>query len=203
MLRELSPEMMDALKEIGNIGIGNAATALSKMTSKQVDITFPDVELKDFEDIFCTNSDDVSVSVLEIIGDLTGKIIFMCPQTDHKTLVECILGSHCPPDQFQELEISAFKETANILCTNYLNSLAQFFNITLLAEPPSFVAGKVCDVAQELKRGFKDATDSSVLSVNTDLRLEGGKMRSLIYLTLNNDSFTVLLNTISDQMGVA
>ncbi|NLX01434.1 MAG: CheY-P-specific phosphatase CheC, partial [Syntrophomonadaceae bacterium] len=48
---KLSGLQLDALKEIGNIGAGNAATALAQMVQAKIDMTVPQVSILPFADV--------------------------------------------------------------------------------------------------------------------------------------------------------
>ena len=69
----------DVLKEIGNIGAGNATTALSKMLSIKMDMSVPNVALLPFQDISSViGSEDQTVVgiLLGIEGDIDGMLMF-------------------------------------------------------------------------------------------------------------------------------
>ena len=50
-LTELSELQMDVLKEIGNVGAGNSATALSRLIQRRIEMNVPQVALVPIEDV--------------------------------------------------------------------------------------------------------------------------------------------------------
>ncbi len=73
---------LDILKEVGNIGAGNAATALSKILGKTIDMTVPKVSVVSFDEMMdlVGGSENVIASVfLRIEGDAPGSMYFMLP----------------------------------------------------------------------------------------------------------------------------
>ena len=73
---------LDILKEIGNIGAGNAATALSTLLNKKIEMNVPNVRIVPFHEIteLAGGSENVVVSVfLKIEGDANGNMFFILP----------------------------------------------------------------------------------------------------------------------------
>ena len=107
----------DVLKEIGNIGAGNATTALSKMLSIKMDMSVPNVALLPFQDIS-------SVIGSEDQRDVT---------TDED------LGA----ESFTEIEMSALNEIGNIVSGSYLNALSSLTNLKMICTVPSLTVDMV------------------------------------------------------------
>ena len=86
----MSEQQFDVLKEIGNIGAGNAATALSKLINKKVDMSVPVVKLCDFDEIteFVGSEDTIMVGILlGIEGDINGMMMFLFDKASCSNLV--------------------------------------------------------------------------------------------------------------------
>ncbi|HJV46718.1 MAG TPA: chemotaxis protein CheC [Bacillota bacterium] len=130
----------DVLKEVGNIGAGNAATALSKLISKEIDMLVPLVKIVGFDDIaeFVGGAENVVVSVyLRIIGDVPGNMFFIMSIESAKSLIKQMMGIEPSEHGFSEMEISALSEIGNILIGSYLTSLADFTNLNMQPSVPS------------------------------------------------------------------
>lgn len=131
---------IDVLKEIGNIGAGNAATALSKLISKEVDMNVPLVQVVGLNDIanFVGGPENVVVAVfLRIQGDIPGNMFFIMNMESAKTLLFEMMGTQTNDPQFSELEKSAINEIGNILIGSYLSSLADFTQLNLQPSVPA------------------------------------------------------------------
>ena len=143
-LDNLSSQYFDVLKELGNIGAGNATTALAQMLGKKVDMSVPQVRLLDFKDIgdLMGGAEQIMAGIyLCVEGDIDGSIMFLLGRTAARHLVDNLMGAgHNPDDkEFDEVELSALKEVGNIITGSYLNSLSMMTNLKLVPSIP-FVA---------------------------------------------------------------
>jgi chemotaxis protein CheC len=130
----------DVLKEIGNIGAGNAATALSKIISKEIDMKVPHVQIIGFDEIadFVGGTENVVVSVfLRINGDVPGNMFFILTVESAKSLVKHFLQVDPAENGFTELQFSALCEIGNILIGSYLSSLADFTHLNMFPSVPA------------------------------------------------------------------
>ena len=93
-LDDLTPAQLDALKEVGNIGAGHGATALSQMLGKKIRITVPRASILALGDVPHLVGDPqtlVAGLCLTILGDATGKIFLLFPGIPHCTWRICYL----------------------------------------------------------------------------------------------------------------
>ena len=107
----VTTEYYDVLKELGNIGAGNATTALAQMLQCKVDMKVPQVRLLNFKDVGVVMGGEEQIVVgiyLAVEGDITGSIMFILEHTAGKTLVEKLMGMPAAEGEFSEIEISAF-----------------------------------------------------------------------------------------------
>jgi chemotaxis protein CheC len=132
---------MDVLKEVGNIGAGHAATALSKLLDKPVDMLVPTVRMVPFEDISNSvgGSEQVVIAIfLRVEGEAPGNIFFILSQESAKKMLRNLVGIEVENEDFySEMEISALNEIGNILAGSYLTSLADFTNLYMTPTVPS------------------------------------------------------------------
>lgn len=154
-LEKVTENYIDVLKEIGNIGAGNAMTALSQMLNCKVDMKVPKVNLLDFSEIgnIMGGEEQTMVGVyLGIDGDITGSILFLMEFNSAKHLVNKIMmgyGSSDSNSDFNEMELSALNEVSNIITGAYLNSLSTLTNMKIYPFPPDLVidmAGAILSV---------------------------------------------------------
>ena len=91
----VTTEYYDVLKELGNIGAGNATTALAQMLQTKVDMKVPQVRLLDFKDVGVVMGGEEQIVVgiyLAVEGDITGSIMFILEQNAGKSLVSKLMG---------------------------------------------------------------------------------------------------------------
>ena len=139
-LDEMSSQYFDVLKEIGNIGAGNAMTALSQMLNCKVDMQVPQVKLLEFKDMATLMGGEEQLMVgvfLGVEGDITGSIMFIIELEAARHLLEKLMGmSLAEGDTLDEMETSAMKEVSNIITGAYLNSLSSLTNLKIYPSVP-------------------------------------------------------------------
>ena len=153
-LEKVSETYLDVLKEIGNIGAGNAMTALSQMLNCKVDMKVPQVKLLDFNEVGALMGGEEQVMVgvfLGVEGDITGSMMFLVEQGSAKHLLHKIMGDMVQQEGFSEIEFSAMQEIGNIIAA--INDIASQTN--LLALNASIEAAR----AGEAGRGFAVVAD--------------------------------------------
>lgn len=142
-IERIQPHHLDILKEIGNIGAGHAATALSKLLNKVIDMKVPAVEVVSFVEIteLVGGSDNIVAAIfLRIEGDAPGNMFFMLPVNEATTLIRHLTSDDNfdltnPP--YSELGLSALHEVGNILAGSYLSALSDFTQLNLQPSVPS------------------------------------------------------------------
>ncbi len=152
-LEQVSENYFDVLKEIGNIGAGNAMTALSQMLQCKVDMKVPQVKLLKFAEVGALMGGEEQIMVgvlLGVEGDISGSMMFLVEQSSAKHLVnKVMMGMASPGVEFTEMELSAMKEVGNIITGAYLNSLSMLTNLKIYPSPPELtvdMAGAILSV---------------------------------------------------------
>ena len=170
---------LDAIREMGNIGTGNAATALSKLLSCLIDMDVPTVKLVSIYDLaqhYGEPDEQVAAVFVRSEGGFTCSLIFIQDEKDARLMVELLLkqqfGDALPQDLSQELRDSALSEVGNIILSSFLNAI----NILLGTQHQISVPG----VAHDMLSSILDVVASifgqmgeMALMVNTELRIGG------------------------------
>lgn len=139
---ELTSMKADILREIGNIGAGNATTALSVMLNSNLRIEIPIVKFLDFNEIpdMVGGPDTIVAAVLtHFTGELKGMTLFILELEEAKNLAGTMLSRTYPKDfvEFDHMDKSALKEVGNILMSSYISSIGTLTNMQLRTEPPA------------------------------------------------------------------
>ncbi len=151
-LNEMSQTYYDVLKEIGNIGAGNATTALAQMLQCKVDMKVPQVKLLSFSEvgILMGGEEQVMAGIYLLVeGDIRGSIMFLLEYHSARNLVAKLMGMQCEGEEFTEMEMSALKEIGNIITGAYLNSLSTLTGLTIYPSVPDLsidMAGAILSV---------------------------------------------------------
>jgi chemotaxis protein CheC len=132
---------MDVLREIGNIGAGNAATSLSMMLGQSVDMTLPKVNLVEFNDVADAVGGPETLIygvLLGLEGDIDGMIMFLLDKQFAHLVLNILMGQSFENfDQMDEMALSAIKEVGNILSGAYINSIAELTGLKIDLTVPS------------------------------------------------------------------
>ncbi|SDW27117.1 chemotaxis protein CheC [Paenibacillus sp. CF384] len=139
-LDKLEAFKLDVLKEVGNIGAGNAATALSRLLDKPVDMNVPTVSLIPFEKVAdrVGGFEQVVIAVfLRVEGDAPGNMFFLIEEHSAKKLLRNLLSIPVSEEGYSEMEYSALAEIGNILAGSYLSSLADFTQLYMSPTVPA------------------------------------------------------------------
>ncbi|MDR1532721.1 MAG: chemotaxis protein CheC [Clostridiales bacterium] len=136
----------DTLREIANIGSGNAIAALGKMLGHKIRMSVPVINLVDFKDIakFIGGAENIIIGILVgISGEINGIMMFMVKQDSAANLLDILMGSAGRAGgaerdvlNFTEVEHSALTEIGNILCSSYLGSLSSLINKRIIPSVP-------------------------------------------------------------------
>ena len=146
---ELTEVQRDALKEVGNIGAGNAANALAKMINKRVDINIPSVEVVSIDQFaakMSKKSEKLFVSWSGVQGKTRATVLSLFKVPDIVSLTSIIINDEGntkidlrkvkSTNDFPELYIDAMKELGHILASHYTTALGNLLNLRLMTEPP-------------------------------------------------------------------
>lgn len=150
---QLDSFQMDVLREIGNIGAGNAATALARMLDRKIDMKVPKIKVMQFSEVsevLGTAEEMVVGILLGVQGDINGSIMFVLDIEATRLMLNLIFGR--APDvalEFDEMNCSAIQELGNILAGSYLSALSTLTNLNIMPDVPSLaidMAGAVLSV---------------------------------------------------------
>ncbi len=139
-LNQIDHMQYDVLKELGNIGAGNATTALSQMINSKIDMKVPKVELLEFKELsdIVGGAEKLVVGILFTLeGRIDGMMMFMLDMAASRHLVNSLMGDMGnTSEEFNEMELSALNEIGNIIAGAYLSSLSTLTNILITASIP-------------------------------------------------------------------
>lgn len=147
---------LDVLREIGNIGAGNATTALAQMLQRKIDMSVPTAELLEFKNLGETIGGEETIMAgvyMTVNGDITGSMMFLLKKESARRLVNQLLfrsNEDIDPDaDFDEMEMSAMKEIGNIMTGSYLNSMSDLTRLKIYPSVPDItidMAGAILSV---------------------------------------------------------
>lgn len=196
----LSPERMDALKEVANIGAGHAATALSQMTGARIMIDVPTVNVAPLDELIpgIADSDSQIVSVvMDMHGSLTGHTLLALPLITGRRLADLMLRrERRPGGTLDMLEESALKEAGNILGGAYMTALSEFLSMTLLPSPPRLTVGTTETVMAEHRKEASAAAAACCVETEFSFEEIGERFRGFFLLLPDAESFDAIFRAV-------
>lgn len=139
---QLTSLEIDTLREIGSIGTGNAATALSQMMNKPVRITLPEVRIMEYNEAieWIGGPEEVTAGVLvKMSGDIGGIMLSVQKLELVNVVLSAMLGESIDSyDNLTELERSAMIEIGNIMISTFINALSGLADVNIKLTVPAF-----------------------------------------------------------------
>lgn len=204
---------LDALREIGNIGAGNAASALGQLLDKTVMIDLPLVKLLNLDETGWRfenfkGPEDIRVAFyFKILGELKGGALVVFSKKD-SLLMSDVLLRKTPGEtvQLSSLEMSSISETSYIFCCSYLNAIGDLLNIQQLI--PSLPSLAVDNAAGEplynkdgegsnyLLKKFVGQDINRIISIENNVTIEHITINLFVTLLLEHESVHKTLNML-------
>ena len=179
-LDQVNDMYFDVLKEIGNIGAGNATTAISQMLSLRMDMEVPKVVLLTFQELpvaISAEEETVLGIYLEVEGDIDGSMMFLLKMESAHYLVNRLMGR--PEDynkDFDEMDLSALKEIGNIISGSYLSALSAMTNMVITSSVPYLALDMAAAILSVPAVQFGQYGDNALLietAFGDDVKIQG------------------------------
>lgn len=150
---ELDEASQDILRELGNIGTGNAVTSLSNMVGCLFNVELPEVEIVEYKEVpgLLGGAEMFETGImLQISGDLSGIFMFLLDEEFTKSILNALLGEEDRDlAAMDEMCRSAVCEIGNVVCCSYINALAKLMDVKIYVSVPdicSDMAGAILSV---------------------------------------------------------
>ncbi|NLP41375.1 MAG: chemotaxis protein CheC [Veillonellaceae bacterium] len=198
---KLSALQLDALREIGNVGAGNSATALSQIINRKIDMTVPQVAimpLNDVPDVVGGPDAMVAGVYLRVFGPAPSSILFLLPRESAFYLVDMLMGrEQGSTKSLTSMDESALMEIGNILAGAYLNALSYFTNLTLLPSIPALAMDMAGAILSVILAQLGQMGDHALV-IETEFTTDNDGVKGHFFLIPDPGS----LNTIMTAIGV-
>ncbi len=190
---------LDVLKEVGNIGAGHAATALSQLLNKPIDMAVPKVQILPFEDIAekVGGAEKIVLTVFfRVEGDAPGNLFYIMGPEAGKSLLHR-LGAFEPTEglELTEMEQSALGEIGNILAGSYLSSLADFTNLAMSPTVPALALDMAGAILSYGMIQFGEMGDAALL-IDTTFVQGNDEVEGQFFLIPDPESFDKIFTAL-------
>lgn len=202
-LNKLSHMHIDALREIGNIGAGNAATSMAALVNKRIQMDVPSVNIVTFDEMMdiVGGSEQLIVALFfKIYGDTPGTVYFMLSIEEAERLISYItddVSLNLRDGESDKLALSALEEVGNIITGSYISALSDFMNVYMYSSVPHLsidMAGAILTVGLI---EVSQVTDYAIV-INTEMNesscLNG--VHGHFFLLPNPESFTKMFTAL-------
>lgn len=201
-LEKVNEMYLDVLKELGNIGAGNATTAISSLLGTRIDMQVPKVKLLTFQEFgsAITKEDDIIVAVyLHVESDIEGSMMFLLTMNSAKYLVNRLMGrSDNEKAAFDEMDMSALKEIGNIIAGSYLSALSSLTQLKITPSVPFLAIDMAAAILSVPAIQFGQYGDNALLietEFGDDVMING-----FFILLPELDSYEKLLSSLGIRM---
>lgn len=203
---QLGSYELDVLKEIGSIGSGNAATALSQMINKRVIIRPVKTELIRVEDVpkEIGGAETLVMAVyLKIMGDMTGNAVYLHSKQDAMKLINMISGA--PESQMpnvpSEENISVYKEMSNIFTGSYLNAISSMLDVMMIPSVPHYAFDMLGSLIDFLLSEISQKVDK-ILMIKTEMIIDYKDIGGSYLMVFDPESLNKMLNLVHTKFGI-
>ncbi|GFO53114.1 CheY-P-specific phosphatase CheC [Geomonas sp. Red276] len=189
----LKPAELDTLTEACNIGMGHAATALSQLMGKGVDIEAPRLQLVESAAVpGVMEAEPVLGLSLQILGNVRGGILVLLRERDARRMLELLLGrDYQGKEILSDLEVSTLKEIGNILASACLNALGNMLKMTLLPSIPTLISGEAGSIIGEMVS--QDGRQEPVVMVDTVFSISEALCGGSLFLMPAEESLAAIV----------
>ena len=197
---------IDVFREIGNIGSSSAATALSKIVEKRIDLSLPKVRILNFNEIsqVVGGEEELVIGILQPMGgDLKGNIMFLLRLKEAHDLASILISRMLKkePDSrqelglFDEMELSALREIGNILISSYLSAISGLTGLSITPSVPAMAMDMAGAILSVLTIEFGKISDK-VLYIESTFSQDHIKVGGDFFLVPDIASFGTLLHAL-------
>jgi chemotaxis protein CheC len=194
---------LDVFKEIGNIGAGNAASALAGLLNKRITMTVPDASVVPFNSIpqiFDGPETLVTGVLIDMSGDLNGYILLILGMNDAMAMTAQALekprrDTTDPDFELTDMERDTILEIANILVGSFLSAISSFTDLRIIPSVPQMAVdmmGAIISIAT-IEYGMIGDT---VLFLKTQFDEPSGDISGHFFLIPDYSSYKILLNAL-------
>ncbi len=202
-LEELNPIQIDVLREIGNIGSGNAATSLSGMLSSSIDIGVPMVKTLEYEEVvdFLGGPENVVIGLLiRLSGDIKGMMMYIIQKSFANVVLNTFYGKQLDDIlNVDEMDKSAISEIGNIMAGSYVNAIAGLTGLTIDISPPSFCVDMVGAILSVPAIEFAQVGDK-VIFIDDNFKISNDEIKSNMILIPEMESLSLLFNKLGVEI---
>ncbi len=197
-LDHINDMYVDVLREIGNIGAGNATTAIAQMLGSKLNMQVPKVELMEASKLggaICDEEETVVGIFLEVCNDISGSMMFLMKMDSaHVVVNKLMMRDSNYEEPFDEMDLSALKEIGNIIAASYLSALSTMTNLRIQPSIPYIAVDMAAAILSVPAIQFGQYGDNA-LFIETEFG-DDVKMQGYFILMPEQESYGKILSSL-------
>lgn len=197
-LEDVNSMYVDVLKEIGNIGAGNATTAIANMLGLRIDMEVPNVQLLEVSKLgsaICAEDETIVGIFLEVQNDIEGSMMFLLKMDSAHYLVNSLMmRDQSYQEPFDEMDLSAMKEIGNIIAGSYLSALSSMTNLVIAPSVPYIAVDMAASILSVPAIQFGQYGDNALL-IETEFEADMA-INGYFILMPEQDSYDKILTSL-------
>lgn len=197
-LEDVNSMYVDVLKEIGNIGAGNATTAIANMLGLRIDMEVPNVQLLEVSKLgsaICAEDETIVGIFLEVQNDIEGSMMFLLRMDSAHYLVNSLMmRDQSYQEPFDEMDLSAMKEIGNIIAGSYLSALSTMTNLVIAPSVPYIAVDMAASILSVPAIQFGQYGDNALL-IETEFEADMA-INGYFILMPEQDSYDKILTSL-------
>lgn len=200
-MSQLNDLELDALTEVFNIGVGQAAAAMSRMVKEEVTLSVPSISFMSRASVADALTEDVGQRICSVSQRFEGVFntdaILMFPESKSLEIVRMMIGEEIPLDELSDLEQEALSEIGNIILNALMGTLANVFASEFSSSLPVFHLG----TSSEILPGASDSGGEVVMLLRIDFNLVQRQIQGYVAFLLDISSMRGLKDSIGRFIG--
>ncbi len=200
---QLNSMHLDVLREIGNIGSGNAASSLATLMNSMVDISVPMVKLLGFNETveFLGGPENIAIGMLVgLCGDISGMMLYILKKEFANEMLSTVLGKSIDDlSQLDEMDISFIQEIGNIMAGSYVNAISSLTGLTIDISVPTLTVDMVGAILSVPAVEFAKVGDK-VLFIDDSFIASNNEIKSNMILVPETGSLEKLFSRLGVEI---
>lgn len=196
---EINDLEIDILKEIGSIGGGNAATALSSMLNAKVNMSLPKVEILDFNEALNNVGDPeevVAAILVEMSGELGGIMLFILTKQFSDEILFRMLGkTESNFFELEEIDSSVLMEIGNIVISSYITAMSSLVNMSVELSVPQLAVNMLGGI-MSVPIAMMGQHSDRIMMITGEFKIDGKALNSNMLLLPDVESLNVLMRKL-------
>lgn len=209
----LTDDQKDILKEMGNIGTGNAVTALSRLVKKKIDVTLTDVgiiPLKKLQKQFGGPKERVCGIFCHIDKPSQATILNIFEMKPLMSLIANLTGKKSKIDpnkvkskkDLDDFAVSTIVEMGNIMAGHYASALADLLGIKLMIDIPEFTMSNAGELGTFLSKELKTVAEFMII-IKTSIKVSELKLKGVFFFIPDLGTLKSFFNKLGIEHEIA